>query len=188
MLNSHIYRLHLLSQSFIHFSSSAFPFACFTSTKQKKRETRTAEMSLPRLVLICLSVVQLCVGDQPVEEVIQARRFPMLGGWHERNPESAEVQEAAQHAVQLINTSPKYKKLFKLISVSSAESQVTNVIHFKINMILGRTKCLKSENQDLNNCSLSKKKLQCKVEVTFDPRNSRHNLLDDECIKLMTKV
>lgn len=108
----------------------------------------------------------------------------MLGGWVEINPESADVQDAAQHVVRTINSKAKYKKMFKLILVSSAKRQVcsivykenevvsqsiigrlpvadcfqvTNAINFKVDMVLGRTKCLNSGNHDLNNCTLTKR-------------------------------
>ncbi|XP_047426605.1 cystatin-F [Mugil cephalus] len=144
-------------------------------------------MSVPLSALICLTVVQLCMGVQPVEEVITTKKVPKLGDWVKKSPDTNDVQEAAKHAMEMFNTKSKGKKMFKLVSITNAKAKVTNTIHFKINAILGKTKCLKSENHDLDSCSLDKKSLKCHFEVTFDPRDNKHELWTHKCKKVVEK-
>lgn len=147
-----------------------------------------AKMSLPLSVLLCLSIVQLCVGDKPVEEIITTRNVPLLGGWFEKNTESAEIQEAAEYALKMFNSQSNGNRLFKLVSVTSAKAQVTSLLNFRIEGILQKTKCHKAENHDLNSCILKKKQLKCIFDLTFDPRDKKHEVKRRKCQKIVPKV
>ncbi|KAM9821109.1 cystatin-C [Neosynchiropus ocellatus] len=140
-------------------------------------------MRLLLSVLMWVAVVQLSSGDQPVEEVITAEKVPLLGGWSVRDAESEQVLDAAEHAVKLFNSQLKGRRLFKLLSVTSAQSQVTNMINYKIEAVLAKTKCLKSESHNLDTCGLARKRLQCSFDVAFDPRHSKYELQSHKCTK-----
>nr|XP_057920831.1 cystatin-F [Doryrhamphus excisus] len=144
-------------------------------------------MNVPRSVLLCLAVVGLCLGDEPVEEVIVARKVPVLGGWFESNAESQEVQAAAKHAVDTFNTYSKAKRLFKLASITSAQTQVTNGLNYRINAVLGKTKCLKAKNHDLSNCNPEKKTLKCHFEVMFNPSGNKYEMQSQKCKMIVPK-
>ncbi|KAJ0057715.1 hypothetical protein NL108_013595 [Boleophthalmus pectinirostris] len=133
-------------------------------------------MSAPVSLLITLSMVLLCFGEEPVEEVIKPRKMQLLGGWFDRSLDSEEVQKATDYAVKMFNSNSKGKRLFRLDSISTAQSQVTNMINYKIDVVLGKTKCLKAENHDLEHCELEKKRVGCQFVVAFNPRNNKHEL------------
>ncbi|XP_010896569.2 cystatin-1 [Esox lucius] len=113
--------------------------------------------------------------EQPTEgEFITARYIQPLGGWFMRDPKSPEIQEAVKSAVEHFNSQSKARKYFRLVNVLSAETQVTNMINHKITAIIGKTKCLKSDNTtDVESCVMGKKRLTCTFEVQFNPRNER---------------
>ncbi|XP_055065312.1 cystatin-C [Misgurnus anguillicaudatus] len=137
------------------------------------------------LLLSFISVFHLSRADQPLEEaVIVPEKIRLLGGWSEANPKREDVQEAAKTAVENFNKKSKAKKYFKLINIKSAHTQVTNMINYKIEATIGKTKCLKSENADIESCIMSKKQLACKFAVTLNPRNDEHEVEKMSCKKI----
>lgn len=116
-----------------------------------------------------------------------SEKVPLLGGWSEVSPDSADVQEAARHAVETFTTNHRGRKIFKLLSISAAQSQVSNVINFKLDVVLGKTSCLKTEKQEVNSCSLERKQVRCHFVVTFDPRDNTHKLQSQKCTRLPKK-
>ncbi|XP_014002314.1 cystatin-1 [Salmo salar] len=146
-----------------------------------------APLLLPLLSLISTLylVAQGQEQPQPIEEEpITAKNIQPLGGWFSRDPESLEVQTAAKAAVDNFNIQSNARKLFRLINVISAETQVTNMINYRIEAIIGKTKCLKTENNsDVESCVLGKKRLTCTFEVWFNPRNDKHEISTTSCQK-----
>ncbi|XP_016092174.1 L-cystatin-like [Sinocyclocheilus grahami] len=134
------------------------------------------------LLVSFLSVFHFSSADQPLEEeVIVARNVELLGGWTLASPEREDVQEAAKEAVELFNSKSKAKKYFKLVNVTSASTQVTNKINYKIEATLGKTKCRKSEDTDIEACGMAKKQLACKIEVTLDVMTDEHEVQKMSC-------
>ncbi|KAG5834839.1 cystatin-SN-like [Anguilla anguilla] len=151
------------------------------------RRRTAGTMGLHAFTLLLLTS-SLCIsnGDQPVEEELTTpRRVQPLGGSFTLHPQSAEVQGVAKKAVEDFNRSSKSKKYFRLLNVTSAEYQVTNVINYKIDAVIGKTKCPRSEDPDLESCVLGKKMRQrkCKFEVTFNPRNDKYDFFHSSCKK-----
>ncbi|TRY54400.1 hypothetical protein DNTS_023680 [Danionella cerebrum] len=136
------------------------------------------------LLLSFLSVLHLSTADQPLEEtVVVARKVEMLGGWTNANPEREDIQEAAKEAVEHFNSKSRAKKYFKLIDITSARTQITNKINYKIEAIIGKTKCRKSKDANMDACLLAKKQLACKFDVTLDPVKDDHKVQQISCKK-----
>ncbi|XP_076020004.1 uncharacterized protein LOC143011148 [Genypterus blacodes] len=134
------------------------------------------------LVLMCLSVVQLYAEEAKIVK----HKTNLLGDWSSKSSELKSVTAEADHAVRLFNT--KYhsgKKAFKLVTITSAKVQVTNTINYKIVMVLGKTRCLKSENHALKTCELEKKRLTCIYRVEINPRTDERQEQRLSCIKFI---
>ncbi|KAK2823618.1 hypothetical protein Q7C36_020218 [Tachysurus vachellii] len=128
------------------------------------------------LLLSVLSAVHWSHGQDLVEEQIVVRHVHPLGDWSVLNPNHEDVQKVAKIAVERFNEKSKAKKYFKLVEVTSAQMKVTNIINYKINAIIGKTKCLKTDPEDLYSCDMAKKRLRCKFDVAFDPRNEEYTV------------
>ncbi|KAK3521964.1 hypothetical protein QTP70_020454 [Hemibagrus guttatus] len=137
------------------------------------------------LLLSVLSAVHFSHGQDLVEEEIVKRHVQPLGDWSVVNTNQEDVQKAAQKAVERFNLKSKAKKYFKLIEITSAQTKVTNVINYRISAIIQKTKCLKTEPQDLDSCVMAKKQLECKFEVGYNPRNEEYTV-EMSCKKIST--
>ncbi|KAL4617233.1 cystatin-8 [Arapaima gigas] len=136
------------------------------------------------LFLCLLSAAQLSRSQQPGDvDLIKAEHVQPLGGWSSVNSQNPEVHKAANKAVEEFNSRSKTKKLFQLVEVTSATSQVMNIILYKINATIGKTNCLKSEAIDKRSCVLRKKYLACEFEVALDPRNNTFEVISSVCRK-----
>lgn len=155
---------------------------------------------------------------------------PLLGGWIQRSINASDVQEAAQQAVKMFNTNSRNKRAFKLVAVTAAQSQVrssppaahsqaasdpsaapqvTNRIHYRIQAVLGKTPCVKSEDQDLSSCpadlkvrvlqpdllplsgpltTVSLQQRTCRFLVIVNPKDQKHELWSQKCRTLEKKV
>ncbi|KAK7120136.1 hypothetical protein R3I94_020224 [Phoxinus phoxinus] len=134
------------------------------------------------LLVSFLSVFHFSTADQPLEEaIVVTRNVELLGGWNDANPEREDVQEAAKEAVEAFNMKSKAKKYFKLINITSARTQVTNVINYKIEATIGKTKCRKSDDANIEACGLAKKQLACKFEVILNQMNDDHEVQKMTC-------
>ncbi|KAL0963273.1 hypothetical protein UPYG_G00352030 [Umbra pygmaea] len=124
--------------------------------------------------------------SQPVDtELITTRNVQPLGGWFKRDTKSVEIQAAAQAAVKKFNSKSKSKKYFRLVDIIAAETQVTNTINHRIEVVIGKTNCLKSEeNADVDSCVLGKKRLTCIFDVQLNPRNNQLDISTSSCQKV----
>ncbi|XP_052464666.1 L-cystatin [Carassius gibelio] len=134
------------------------------------------------LLVSSLSVFHFSGAEQPVQEdIIVARQVELLGGWTLASPEREDVQEAAEEAVEVFNSKSKAKKYFRLLNVTSASTQVTNKMNYKIEATLGKTKCSKSDDTIIKACGMTKKQLACKFEVSLDLMTDDHEVQKMSC-------
>ncbi|XP_056323413.1 cystatin-C-like [Danio aesculapii] len=122
-------------------------------------------MDICLLVLVSfLSMFHLSGADQPLgwKGGNCSKKGGAAWGWIDANPDREEVQKAAKEAVEQFNSESKAKKYFKLINVTSARTQVTNRVNFKIEAIIGKTKCHKLEGVNIESCLMAKKQLTCR--------------------------
>ncbi|XP_060764742.1 cystatin [Neoarius graeffei] len=136
------------------------------------------------LLLSVLSAVHWSYGKDLVEEeVIIPHHMQPLGSWSVVNPSQKDVQEAVRKAVKEFNIKSKKKKYFKLVDVTSAQTKVTNMINYKIEAIIGKTKCLKTEAADLDSCAMAQRRLKCKFGVEFNTQDNEYAVETVVCNK-----
>lgn len=82
-----------------------------------------------RVLCLLIATKQLCEIYQVSVFHFPTEKVPLLGGWSDKSPESADVQEAAQYALKMFNTNSKGKKMFKLVSIDAAQVQVRFMQH-----------------------------------------------------------
>ncbi|KAF4081847.1 hypothetical protein AMELA_G00145080 [Ameiurus melas] len=143
----------------------------------------TAPVMNMYLLLSVLLAVHWSHGQDPVEDVIVVRNVQPLGDWSTINHNQEDVRNAARKAVENFNMKSKAKKYFKLVDITSAQVKITNMINYKIDAIIGRTKCLKTESVDLDSCDMSQRRLRCKFEVQFNARNNQFTTVKMSCNK-----
>ncbi|XP_034048108.1 cystatin [Thalassophryne amazonica] len=95
-----------------------------------------------------------------------------------------DVQNATYHCVDMFNTKSKAKKIFKLVSVDSAQIQVTSEINYRIEAILARSNCLKVDYDKWNSCNLEKRRLKCTFNVASHPNKEKYNMHKFSCNKM----
>ncbi|XP_023664296.2 cystatin [Paramormyrops kingsleyae] len=134
------------------------------------------------LAILVLSLLSTKLLEANEEEIL-LRRTHHLGAPVSIPPQSPEVQASARLATEKFSSKSRSKMLFRLLDVTSAEMQVTNIITFKIWATIGKTKCPKSTDADLESCVLGKRRLSCTFEVTYDPRTNQHKVPISDCKK-----
>ncbi|XP_048877399.1 uncharacterized protein si:busm1-57f23.1 [Brienomyrus brachyistius] len=136
------------------------------------------------MALLAILVLSLLSAKlEAIEEEIIPSHTHHLGAPVSIPPQSSEVQVAARLATEKFSSKSRSKMLFRLLDVTSAERQVTNIITYKIWATIGKTKCPKSTDADLESCVLGKRRLSCTFEVTYDPRTEQRKVPVSDCKK-----
>ncbi|XP_053416726.1 cystatin-M [Nycticebus coucang] len=146
-------------------------------------------MARPRLLLVlCLSLVTLCLLELPCNFMVQGDR--QVGERVDMSPSDPQVQKVTQMAVATYNRGSNSAYYFRDTDIIKAQRQLVAGIQYFLTVLMGSTSCRKNTVTEdrIATCPLAvdaqQEKLRCDFVILVVPWKNSSELLKSKCSQM----